>query len=140
VSLETALAIAGVALSLGGLVPAIWPKAPAGRAVFVVTLSALLTLSSVGVWRSIEHRKNVEYWADEVMRLLAQRPLTIEQLNQRLPHPPFTLLVEAVDGLVRAGQIRFEPITVFDSASSPRSDYIVGVYSTQQVEPLSPSR
>lgn len=139
-SFETVLSIAGVALSLGGLVPAVWPKAAPGRTIFVVTLSSLLVLSCFGTWRAIEHRREIEFWSSEVMGLLGVRPHTLEQLNQRLPHPPFSVLTEAVDDLVRTHQIRFEPVTVYDSESAPRTEYTVAVYSVTRMDPISSDR
>ncbi len=129
-SLDTALAITSLAVAIGGLVPIYRRKAQARETTLAVIVSALVLLSAVSAWRATERQAELRYLSDEVMRLLAARPLTIYQLEQALPNPSFPLLLETVDGLVRSHQIQYSVLPLYDTS---RNDFAVAVYSVQML-------
>lgn len=125
-SLDTVLAIAGLAVSVGALVPVFFDKGRVREASLVIAITALIALGAVGAWRAVEHDREVRHTSNEVMKLLAVRPQTLYQLEQGLHHPTFSVLLEAVDKSVRSGEIEYKVIEIYDTSHTA---YAVGVYS-----------
>jgi hypothetical protein len=125
-SLDTILAIAGLAISIGGLVPLFFPQGRLREITLATIISALVLLSAVGAWREFERQAELGYLSNEVMKLLADKSRTIYQIEKELHHPSYPLLLETIDNLVHSGKIKYKPKDLFDNYHSA---YLVGTYS-----------
>jgi hypothetical protein len=125
-SLDTALAIASLAVSMGALVPIFLVGGRVREVSLAIAITALVALGAVGAWRAIEHEREIQHASNKVMQLLALRPQTLNQLEQGLHHPTFSILLEAVDKLERSNQVQYKNIELYDTSHTA---YTVGVYS-----------
>lgn len=124
-ALDTVLSIASLAIAIGGLVPVFRLEDRRKAVVLGVAISALVLLSSVGLYRSVQHQAEIRYVSGEVTKALSKGPRTIDQLEQSIHHVNFANLLEAVDNLVRLGKIQYEITELHDTQ---RNSYSVGVY------------
>jgi hypothetical protein len=126
-SLQTIISIASLAIAIGGLVP-VFMLYGRGKAavVLVITITALVLLSAMGVYQAIHHQNEISYISGKVMEALSEEgPSTIDQLEQSIHHGNFPDILESVEKMVRTGKIQYEIIELHDTQ---QNTYFVGIY------------
>jgi hypothetical protein len=131
-SLDTILAIAGLAVAVGALVPVFFDKSRVREAALAVAITLLVALGAVEAWRAYQHEKELARVTSDVLALLAKKPMTLYQLEQGLHHPSFPDLLEAVDSSAKANTISYQVIDLHDV---DQTRYSVGVYSVPALKP-----
>ena len=122
-SLDTILAILGLAISIGGFVSLFIRDS---KIILVSVLSVLILLSAIGAYRTISHQQEIKYVSSQIVKCLSENgPSTIEQLKLCVHHPNFSDLFESIDKLVRSERIQYQVREFYDIQ---RNSYQVGIY------------
>lgn len=101
--MDTYLAIASLAISVGGLVPVFFLRDRRKEISIAIVIAAMICLSAVVVYQQNVHKGMVECVSADVREKLRPEIQTFDQLYESLYYVEFTILNEALDHLVNSG-------------------------------------
>ena len=104
-SIELLLAIASLALSVGGLVPVFVEAPTRSRVVIAVIFTALLSLTSIALYREYSYEKLVTNVMDEIEGKLGNNLWTYEQINEAVHYQSPIITREALFRMVSKGRV-----------------------------------
>lgn len=126
-TLQTLLAVASFALSIGGLVRISIRSETTKGVSIVVIISALVLLSSIELYQTYQHHQHLNTVSQDILAALGQEVMTLDQLYETLHYEELSIVTEAVDDLVgehNVGQKILELKDVFGSSFRVRGYYV----------------
>jgi hypothetical protein len=126
-SVDTILALLGLAVAVAALVPIFTAKGIKGRVVEVACLVFLAGLCVVFIWGQYRTVRERDHLRDDMMRMLSSNnPMTFEQIYSALNFPDYASAEQAIDELVYSHQIHNAQVEVTSAAGKK---YVVRVYN-----------
>lgn len=113
-SIDTVLQAVSLAISVGALVPVFLLDERKKVISLTIAVVALVVLSSVAVYRGIEHGKKVEATVQQIKKHIGNDALTFDQLYERLRNIPSELLTEALNQAVDREEVGHKVLTLKD--------------------------
>ena len=113
-SIETLLQAVSLAISVGALVPVFLLDERKKVISLTIAVVALVVLSSVAMYRGIEHGKKVEATVQQIKEHIGNDALTFDQLYERLRNIPSDLLTEALNQAVDREEVGHKVLTLKD--------------------------
>ena len=111
-AIETFLAIASFAISVGGLISVFFFKDRRKEVALVVVIALLVATTGVAMYQHYQHNQLISRVEKEIIAKLSHNTWTFDQLYQKLLFPSFPVVNEALFRAVEKGVIRDRIIEV----------------------------
>ena len=105
-SLDTILGLAGLSLALGGL----WSEWRGWRHLLAILLILLVVTSGALAYRRLGHERQLRGVQEQVLRSIAVRPRSVDDIYSDLRYVDFALVSEAVSRCVEEGNVHYKLI------------------------------
>jgi len=129
--MDSYLSIAGLALSIAGLVPALYPRSRTKLWTFTTAVFSLLVL--IGIYQVYQERveqRAIQASKSDILALLEKNKngMSFEQMYDSMYYPNFATANSAIDELVEDGRVVSEKI----EASTNDAKYVVRKFSLRR--------
>ncbi|MDD5719566.1 MAG: hypothetical protein PHQ53_07760 [Candidatus Krumholzibacteria bacterium] len=104
-SINTFLAIASFALSIGGLLSSLFFKERKKEIAVVVVVTALVVTTGIALLRNHQEQQLIVRVQEEALAVLSSDALTFDEIYQRLHFRPFSVVNEAMFRSVERGTV-----------------------------------
>ncbi|MBW1739037.1 MAG: hypothetical protein JRJ69_16220 [Deltaproteobacteria bacterium] len=104
-TIETFLAIASFAISIGGLIPVFFLRDRQKELSLAVVIALLVATTGVVLYRHYQHEQLINRVENEIIGKLSHNTWTVDQLYQELHYVPFPVVNEALFRGVENGVI-----------------------------------
>lgn len=108
--IETFLAIASFAISVGGLVSILMVNKHKREVVLILIIAALVATSSVALYRLYRHDRLIKRVESEIVAKLSHHTWTFDQIYEELHYVPFQVVNETLFRAVERGMIGHQVI------------------------------
>lgn len=128
-TIETFLAIASFAISVGGLIPVFFFKNRRKEIALVVVIALLIATTGVAMYQHWQHNQVISRVEKEIIRILIEKKdnaWTFDQIYQKLHYVPFPVVNEALFHAVDKGVIRHRVIEFRNTIDNSRQ--LVRIY------------
>jgi len=125
-AIETFLAIASFAISVGGLIPVFFFKNRRKEIALVVVIALLIATTGVAMYQHYQHNQLINRVEKEIIVKLSHNAWTFDQVYQELHYEPFLVVNEALFHAVDKGVISHRVIEFRNSIDN--SMQLVRIY------------
>lgn len=125
IPLDTILAVISLAIAIGGFIPIFFMHDRKKEIALTMVLATLIVLSGITYIRGHQHQQRVKSVSVEIVEKLGVDCRTFDQLYEQLYYPDFLILSEALENLIKDGQVGHKILEVRDDRGE---NYRVKVY------------